>query len=278
MQIYVDQTALAPEMSAWYQPQEKAEWWYEKGVQSASMISGAVSQICNYDLTQKNPQTNTYYVSTTYQYDTGVWSTSLLPPPSVSRTGLMRSFGTLTSSLNDSALDKIRRDVLVSSVSSLLHLPSFIQSLRADNAFIPCSVDIMEVLEKLGHQSQIQAPGPDFYYGIVRFATIAYCAHGAKAIVQDLTSKRYQAEITLDATKMVATIKVTPQSKFQSTGFTGGVVPQQVVNDWNAAVKADAADKPTNQGISSSPPQSFENNVNGAAENSADGDASANQE
>lgn len=126
MQIYMDQTELAPNMSAWYQPQEKVQWWYEKGVQSASMISGTASQVCKYDLTQKNPNTNTYYVSTTFQYDPGTWSTSLAPPPSVNRTGLMRSFGTLTSNFNASALDKIRSDVSVYSILPFLHLPSSI--------------------------------------------------------------------------------------------------------------------------------------------------------
>ena len=284
MQIYVDPTALAPNMSAWYQPQEKAEWWYEKGIQSASMISGAVSQVCTYDLTTKNPNTNTYYVSTTFQYDTGTWSTSLAPPPSANRTGLMRSFGMLASSLNDSALDKIYRDVSVFSILPFLHLPSFIQSPPTDSVFISCSMDIMEVLEKIGHQSQVQAPGLEFYYGVVKFVTIAYCTHGAKAIIQQLTSKGYQAELTLDGTQMVATIKVTPPSKFQSTGLTGGTVPQQVVKDWNAAVETDAADKPTNEGISSSSSgsnslsQSSDNDANKAAENSVDGDISANKE
>ena len=154
MQIYLDRTALAPNMSAWYQPQEKVQWWYEKGVQSASMISGVASQVKAYDLTQKNPNTNTYYVSTTFQYDTGTWSTSLSPPPSPTRTGLMmRSPGTLTSKLNDSAVDKIRKDALVFSILPFLHLPSFIQSPPTDNVVIPCSVHIMEVLETLGHQS-----------------------------------------------------------------------------------------------------------------------------
>ena len=245
------------------------------------MISGAASQVCPYDLTQKNPRTNTYYVSTTFQYDTGIWSTSLAPPPSVNTSGLLRPFGTLNIGLNDSALDKIRRDVSVFSILPFLYLPSFIESPPTDNVFIPSSVDIMEALGKIGHQSQVQAPGSEFFYGIVRFATIAYCTHGVKAIMDQLISKGYQAEFTLDGTKMVANIKITPPSKFQSTGFTGGTVPQQVVNDWNAAVKADAVDNPTNEGISSSGgggnilTQSSDNDVDKAAENGDDEDASA---
>ena len=55
----------------------------------------------------------------------------------------------------------------------------------------------------------------------------------------------------------------------------GVTVPQQVVNDWNAAVKADAVDKPTNQGISTNAPQSFTNKAIGAAEEGINGDFSA---
>ena len=124
-QIYVDTTALAPNMSSWYQPQESAQWWYEKGVQSGSMISGARGKICDYDLTPVNPVTNTYYVSSTYHYDTGEWSTSYLQPPSVASTGLMRSPDLLAESLQNSDLDRIRGNVLVFLVLPSSHLSSF---------------------------------------------------------------------------------------------------------------------------------------------------------
>lgn len=109
-------------MSPWYQPQEKAEWWYEKGVQGSTMITGAVTDVCEYDLTQKTPISNTYYVSTTYTYDTGVWSTSQEPPPSAMVTGVIGSNRKGTSHLNNGVIEKdfdtIRNDMLV-----LFHRP-----------------------------------------------------------------------------------------------------------------------------------------------------------
>ena len=129
----------------------------------------------------------------------------------------------------------------------------------------------MEFLEKLGYQNQVKAPGPEFYYGLVRFATVAYCTHGVKVIVKDLTDKGYGATIKIDKNGVEATIVVKPPPKLQATGFTAGVVPQKVVDDWNAAVKADAADNPTNEGISSSGNKSLTNgpndDVDGTAEN-----------
>lgn len=111
-------------MSSWYQPQEKAQWWYEKGIQATTMITGAVTDVCPYDLTQPNTSTNTYYVSTTYDYDSGVWSTSLNPPPQVMATGLMGSenmeAGDPGDDLSENDLDKIRKDVSVPS-----SLPSY---------------------------------------------------------------------------------------------------------------------------------------------------------
>ena len=104
-------------MSSWYQPQEKAQWWFEKGVQSTTMITGAVSEVCDYDLTTPNPTTNTYYVSTTYDYDSGSWSTSLSPPPQATLTGLMGSdtmvAGDANGDLNGNDLEKIKKDVSV---------------------------------------------------------------------------------------------------------------------------------------------------------------------
>ena len=106
-------------MSSWYQPQEKAQWWYEKGVASTTMITGAVSQVCDYDLTTPNPSTNTYFVSTTYDYDSGAWSTSLDPPPQATLTGMLGSdmigASDSASNINENDLDKIRRDVSVPS-------------------------------------------------------------------------------------------------------------------------------------------------------------------
>lgn len=94
-------------MSAWYQPQEKAQWWYEKGVWSSSMISGARGRICDYDLTTPNPKTNTYYVSTTYAYDKGLWTTSLDEPPSQSMIGVLGSDLMVAGHLNANASDTV---------------------------------------------------------------------------------------------------------------------------------------------------------------------------
>ena len=54
-----------------------------KGIRAASTISGSISDICPYDLTVRHLDTNTYYVSTTFEYNSGGWSTSLAKPPSV---------------------------------------------------------------------------------------------------------------------------------------------------------------------------------------------------
>jgi hypothetical protein len=114
-QVYVDTTELALNMSAWYQPQEQAQWWYEKGVRSTTMITGAKGEVCNYDLTKKNPVTDTYFVSTTYKYEEGIWSTSPNPPPSVRSAGLLgaerKPGGDSESDPEDPDLDQIRKDV-----------------------------------------------------------------------------------------------------------------------------------------------------------------------
>ncbi|MCJ1435479.1 hypothetical protein MMC27_004852 [Xylographa pallens] len=224
--IYVDTTELALNMSSWYQPQEKAQWWYEKGVQSTTMITGAVSEVCDFDLTTPNPSTNTYYVSTTYDYDSGSWSTALTPPPQASLTGMLGSQSIGADGSNDGLdgndLDKIRKDVK----------------------------EIMDILNKISGD-KVQAPETiDYFFGLLIFATAAAALHGVNTIVNKLIDKGYGATATFTSDKRSATVTITPPPKLQGLLTVGGAVPAQITTDWNAAVAADSVDKPTNGGVS----------------------------
>ncbi len=75
--------------SAWYQPQETVKWWYQTGVRTATMITGADTPIQTYDISQPNPETGQFYVSTTYIYQTGTWINSPNAPPSAMETGVL---------------------------------------------------------------------------------------------------------------------------------------------------------------------------------------------
>ena len=100
-------------MTATYQPQEKARWWCEKNIHSGTMVSGIVTEVCDHDFTNPNPLTNTYYVSTTYDYSSGQWSKSNSEPPSQQRTGLMKAFVSLGIGSTETGLNKIRHDLYV---------------------------------------------------------------------------------------------------------------------------------------------------------------------
>ncbi|MCJ1379038.1 hypothetical protein MMC17_002137 [Xylographa soralifera] len=223
--IYVDTTELGLNMSSWYQPQEKAQWWYEKGVQSTTMITGAVSDVCDYDLTTPNSLTNTYYVSTTYDYDAGTWSTALVPPPQASLTGMMGAdivgAGDPNDDLNDNDLDKIRKDVK----------------------------EIMDILNRISGD-KLQGPGKEVFFGLLLFATAAACLHGVNTIVNKLIDKGYGATATIAVDKVSATVTITPPPRLQGLLTASGAIPPQVTTDWNAAVTADSADNPTNKGVS----------------------------
>ncbi|MCJ1315075.1 hypothetical protein MMC15_000390 [Xylographa vitiligo] len=222
--IYVDTTELALNMSSWYQPQEKAQWWFEKGVQSTTMITGAVSEVCDYDLTTPNPTTNTYYVSTTYDYDSGSWSTSLSPPPQATLTGLMGSdtmvAGDANGDLNGNDLEKIKKDVK----------------------------EIMELLNKMSGD-KVQGPGKDIFFGLLKFGTTAACLSGVNTIVHKLIDKGYAATAEVSGDSLSAKVTITPPPKLQGVLTDVGAVPTQVTADWNAAVAADAIDHPINNGI-----------------------------
>ncbi|KAL9043860.1 MAG: hypothetical protein Q9214_002964 [Letrouitia sp. 1 TL-2023] len=230
VKIYLDTTELGLNMSSWYQPQEKAQWWYEKDVKSATMITGAATDVCNYDLTHPNPKTNTYYVSTTYVYDEGTWSTSDDPPPSVEKTGLMGAermgAGDPNGDLDENDLDKIRKDVK----------------------------EIMGILNRFGGNRKVQGASKDIFYGLLKFGTAEACAHGTKIIANKLIDKGYGATVTIEASNVKATVTITPPPKLQHHVITGNVVPQQIITDWNAAVKADSADNPTNGGVGTTKP------------------------
>ncbi|KAI1427201.1 hypothetical protein F5Y12DRAFT_205091 [Xylaria sp. FL1777] len=83
--IWVDEVGLGKEMSAWYQPQEKLQWWYETGVRSSTMISGARSKVNTYDMSRRNPATGKFFVATTFYYDEGKWKDSLTRPANLNK-------------------------------------------------------------------------------------------------------------------------------------------------------------------------------------------------
>lgn len=59
--IWVDSTELGVGMSSWYQPQEEVQWWYEKGTRSATMISGAETDIETFNMSTPRPSDGKYY-------------------------------------------------------------------------------------------------------------------------------------------------------------------------------------------------------------------------
>eukprot|EP01065_Artemidia_motanka_P029266 TRINITY_DN35409_c0_g1_i1.p1 TRINITY_DN35409_c0_g1~~TRINITY_DN35409_c0_g1_i1.p1 ORF type:complete len:395 (+),score=-92.19 TRINITY_DN35409_c0_g1_i1:112-1296(+) len=91
--IYVDPIELGVNMSSFYQPQEKCQWWYETGVRTGTMIAGADTPIHEYDMSESNPETGIFYVATTYHYNTGVWEDRATEPPSIYEFGLAQNAG-----------------------------------------------------------------------------------------------------------------------------------------------------------------------------------------
>lgn len=258
VQVYVDTTELGLNMSAWYQPQEKAQWWYEKGTKSATMITGAGTTVCNYDLTQPNPSTNTYYVSTTYDYDSGAWSTSLQPPPNVKLTGLLgaeRKRGDdFDHNLNDADLDKVQKDVLVlASLSPCSMSACYTRIGRTDNDLVPCSKRILKILHEISGKGPVQDLDPSIYQGFLVFLSVAACTHGTGIIVQKLISAGYIVTLSIAVSGVTAAIKIERPRNSQDRLITDGVVPPQVVEDWDAAVAAASADHPINNGIQPDP-------------------------
>ena len=76
-------------MSSWYQPQEQIQQWYEVGLKTATIISGAGTVVDLIDMSSPNPLTGQFYKSSTYIYSTGSWTNSDNPPPSVQSTGVL---------------------------------------------------------------------------------------------------------------------------------------------------------------------------------------------
>jgi hypothetical protein len=95
----------------------------------------------------------------------------------------------------------------------------------------------------------VQDPGSEIFIGLLTFATAGACVHGARLIVNKLVEKGYSATFKIEAGDLKATVTIKAPKKFKGLQTTGGGVPKEVVNDWNAAVAADAADHPINDGI-----------------------------
>ena len=69
------------------------------------MISGAISNACEYDLTNPDPMTRQYYVSTTFVYDTGLWSTATTKPPAI------QSLTSLVAPSNTDYTEQLRQEM-----------------------------------------------------------------------------------------------------------------------------------------------------------------------
>jgi hypothetical protein len=112
-QIYIDPSSLGLNMGSWYQPQEKVQWWYQKGQQSSTMISGAGTVIAEYDMSRPNPGSGFFYTSTTYLYSAGKWQNSPMPPQSLKVTGALTPSGSRPSvpgnSPRQSDIDALQR-------------------------------------------------------------------------------------------------------------------------------------------------------------------------
>ncbi|OTA95533.1 hypothetical protein M434DRAFT_28857 [Hypoxylon sp. CO27-5] len=83
--IWIDLVGLGKNMSSWYQPQEQCQWWYETGMRSSTMISGARTEPHKYDMSRKNQATGRFYVATTYSYEKGDWKDSPTRPGDLAR-------------------------------------------------------------------------------------------------------------------------------------------------------------------------------------------------
>jgi hypothetical protein len=82
MEIFIDQMPLGPNMSAWYRPSEKVEWWFESGspasLRKSVTLQGARTPVEQWDMADP---TEIEYCSTTYSFKKGEWTTSTDPPP-----------------------------------------------------------------------------------------------------------------------------------------------------------------------------------------------------
>lgn len=110
----------------------------------------------------------------------------------------------------------------------------------------------MKILNKISANGQLQGPGKEIFFGLLKYGTAAACLHGTNVIVHKLIDRGYGATAKIDATELSATVSFSPPPKLQGSLSTGGPVPQQVTTDWNAAVAADSTDNPTNEGVSNS--------------------------
>ncbi|KAI4160142.1 MAG: hypothetical protein LQ342_006000 [Letrouitia transgressa] len=108
----------------------------------------------------------------------------------------------------------------------------------------------MDILDKISGYGKVQDPISDIFYGLLTFATAAACAHGTNIIVNKLIDMGYGATTSIEAHGVKATVTITPPPReLQDRLTVGGVVPQYITSNWNAAVAADSTDNPTNGGV-----------------------------
>jgi len=74
--IFIDKTALPPSSTAKYQPQEKVKLWYQAGIQTSAIISSETTNDHEIDFSKPAPETNKFYYSATFKYDSGTWDIS----------------------------------------------------------------------------------------------------------------------------------------------------------------------------------------------------------
>ncbi|RUS13957.1 hypothetical protein BC937DRAFT_94541 [Endogone sp. FLAS-F59071] len=80
--IFIDETALPPGSTAKYQPQEKVKLWYQAGIQTSTIISSETTNNDEIDFSKPAPETNQFYYSATFIYNTGTWVISPYSPAS----------------------------------------------------------------------------------------------------------------------------------------------------------------------------------------------------
>ena len=103
---------LGLNMASWYQPIEKVQWWYEAGLRTGTIITGAGTDKREWDFSSSNPETGLYFVSTTYKHKPGEWHVSSKGPPSIMSTGVLSRPATISSKAqpidkpNDQNLDE----------------------------------------------------------------------------------------------------------------------------------------------------------------------------
>ena len=74
--IFVDPVSINKNMSATFQPQEKLEWWYDSGAKQATMYTNHTTPFETGDFSSEDAQTHTYTKMSSYDVQSGKWTTT----------------------------------------------------------------------------------------------------------------------------------------------------------------------------------------------------------